>query len=62
MHTNGHEREESDIPSGFGGLALADRDVGSILPDPKVMPVPEMGSGVTGLMPVGGEPRETSMR
>ena len=38
-------------------MALADRDVGSILPDPKVLPVPEMGNGVTGLLPVCGAPR-----
>ncbi|MBS1827205.1 MAG: chemotaxis protein CheW [Acidobacteria bacterium] len=38
-------------------LAVGDRDVGSILPDPKVLPVPEMGDGVTGLLPVCGAPR-----
>lgn len=38
-------------------LALADQNVGAILPDPKVLAVPELGNGITGLLPVGGEPR-----
>ncbi|MFN7932844.1 MAG: chemotaxis protein CheW [Bryobacteraceae bacterium] len=54
MHTNG---KSLIFRVGLVELGLADRDVGSILPDPKVMPIPEMGNGVTGLLPVGGEPR-----